>query len=115
MTGSYSGSRPNVLAKQPFSVVYTRPPGISATKSSWAGRLPRCVVNVVVVLPVPDRPTISIVLFFLVSSLPLLPLVLPLVLSLAGKTLQPACRDRPPRWYTMLFHIRRPPFLDSPK
>src|SRR5215471_5250728 len=104
MTGSYSGSRPKVLAKQPFSVVYTRPPGISATKSSWAGRLPFWVVKVVVVLPVPDRPTISIVLV-LVS----------LFLSLAGKTLQPACRDRPPRWYTMLFHIRRPPFLDSPK
>src|SRR5206468_7497029 len=98
MTGSYLGSRPNVLAKQPFSVVYTRPPGISATKSSWAGRLPRCVVKVVVVLPVPDRPTISMVLFFWFlffwfsffwfsffwfSSLPLFPL--------AGKTLQPAC------------------------
>src|SRR5689334_18594023 len=103
MTGSYFGSRPNVLAKQPFSVVYTRPPGMSATKSSWAGRLPRCVVKVVVVLPVPDRPTISMVLLWFLSFSP------------AGKTLQPACRDRPPRWYTMLFHIRRPPFLDSPK
>src|SRR5438552_18422076 len=105
MTGSYVGSSPKVLAKQPFSVVYTCPPGISATKSSWAGRLPSWVVKVVVVLPVPDRPTISIVL--LLWFLP--------VLSLAGKTLQPACRDRPPRWYTMLFHIRRPPFLASPK
>src|SRR5690242_21753047 len=107
MTGSYSGSRPNVLAKQPFSVVYTRPPGISATKSSWAGRLPSWVVKVVVVLPLPDRPTISMVLLFWFLSLP--------VLSQAGKTLQPECRDRPPRWYTMMFHIRRPPFLDAPK
>src|SRR5690349_24959608 len=109
MTGSYFGSRPNVLAKQPFSVVYTRPPGISATKSSWAGRLPSWVVKVVVVLPVPDRPTISMVLLLWFLSLPVLSLpVLSLpVLSRAGKTLQPACRDRPPRWYTMLFHIRR--------
>src|SRR6516225_5776342 len=55
MTGSYLGSSPKVLAKQPFSVVYTRPPGISAMKSSWAGLLPSWEVKVVVVLPVPDR------------------------------------------------------------
>src|SRR6266567_3209448 len=61
MTGSYRGSSPKVLAKQPFSVVYTLPPGISATKSSWAGLLSSWVVNVVVVLPVPDSPTIRIV------------------------------------------------------
>ena len=54
MTGSNFGSSPKVLAKQPFSVVYTWPPGISAMKSSWAGLLPSWVVKVVVVLPVPD-------------------------------------------------------------
>ncbi len=81
MTGSYSGSSPKVLAKQPFSVVYTRPPGMSAMKSSWAGLLPSCVGNVVVVLPVPDRPTIRTAV-----SRPL-----------TGMTLQPACRARPPR------------------
>src|SRR5215475_6631420 len=99
MAGSYLGSRPNVLAKQPFSVVYTLPPGIRATKSSWAGLLSSCVVNVVVVLPVPDRPTIRIDVGY--PSL--------------GITLQPACNARPPRPKTMLFHIRKPPFLDSPK
>ena len=59
ISGSYRGSSPKVLAKQPFSVVYTFPPGISAMKSSCAGLLLSWVVNVVVVLPVPDRPTIS--------------------------------------------------------
>ncbi len=81
MAGSSFGSSPNVLAKQPFSVACTMPPGISAMKSSWAGLLPSWEVNVVVVLPVPDRPTISTVRFR----------------PPTGITLQPACRDRPPR------------------
>jgi len=81
MAGSNRGSRPNVLAKQPFSVVYTLPPGMSAMKSSWAGLLPSCVVNVVVVLPVPERPTMST----------------PRGRPPTGMTLQPACSDRPPR------------------
>jgi len=42
------------LAKQPFSVAYTWPPGIRAMKSSWAGLLSSWEVNVVVVLPVPE-------------------------------------------------------------
>src|SRR5216684_1237323 len=57
MVGSSSGLSPYVFAKQPFSVTYTRPSGIHATKSSCTGSEPFCRVNVVVVLPVPERPT----------------------------------------------------------
>jgi len=99
MFGSKSGSRLKVLAKQPFSVPWTIPPGISAMKSSWTGSESFWVVNVVVVLPVPDRPMIRKTF----SSLP------------TGTALQPACMASPPRSWTMRFHIRRPPFFDSPK
>ena len=75
------------------------PPGIRPTKSSWIGFDPFCVVNVVVVLPVPDSPMIMNTL----SP------------SAVGITLRPACNASPPLPYTMSFHIRRPPFLDSPK
>jgi hypothetical protein len=99
IVGSSSALRAKVLAKQPASVAYTLPPGIIATKSSWTGRDPFCRVKVVVVLPVPDRPTMR-------------PIRSP---ESVGMTLQPACRGRPPRSKTSLFHIRRPPFFDSPK
>ena len=59
IVGSSSGFSPNVFAKQPFSVTSTRPSGIHATKSSCTGSEPFCRVNVVVVLPVPDSPTMS--------------------------------------------------------
>jgi len=99
MLGSKSGSSENVFAKQPFSVPYTLPPGIRAMKSSCAGSESFCVVNVVVVLPVPESPTIRSTF----SS------------PFAGTDLAPACIARPPRSWTIVFHIRRPPFLDSPK
>ena len=57
------------------------------------------MVNVVVVLPVPDRP--MIMMTFSPASV--------------GITLRPACSASPPLPYTMSFHIRRPPFFDSPK
>jgi hypothetical protein len=69
------------LAKQPFSVAYTLPPGISAQKSSCTGCELFCFVKVVVVLPVPDRPTINPTL----------------LRPSTGITLQPACSARPPR------------------
>src|SRR6266704_3085160 len=97
MVGSSSGLSPYVFAKQPFSVTYTCPSGIHATKSSCTGSEPFCRVNVVVVLPVPDRPTVRHT--FSPASV--------------GMILQPACSGRPPRSYTSLFHIRRPPFFDS--
>ena len=81
MFGSYSRSSENVLAKQPSSLPYTLPPGIKATKSSWTGSESFCVVNVVVVLPVPDRPMIRKTF----SS------------PFTGIDLHPACRARPPR------------------
>ncbi len=59
MVGSYLGSRPMVLAKQPSSVEYTSPPLTSATMSSCTGSESFWRANVVVVLPVPDSPTIS--------------------------------------------------------
>ena len=81
MVGSSSGSSAKVLAKQPFSVAYTLPPGISATKSSCTGCELFCRVNVVVVLPVPESPTISPTFSW----------------PFTGMTLQPACSARPPR------------------
>ena len=81
MVGSSSGLRPKVLAKQPFSVAYTRPFGIHATKSSCTGSEPFWRVKVVVVLPVPERPTIR-------------PTRLP---CSVGMILQPACSGIPPR------------------
>ena len=56
-------------------------------------------LKVVVVFPVPDRPMISIV------RSP----------ASVGMTLQPACMARPPAAMTFAFHIRSPPFFDSPK
>ncbi len=61
MAGSCRGSRPKVFAKQPFSVPTTLPPANRPMKSSCTGWLLFCRVKVVVVLPVPDRPMISIV------------------------------------------------------
>ena len=87
------------MAKHPFSVPYASPPGIRPTKSSWIGFEPFCVVNVVVVFPVPDSPMI----------------MKTLSPAAVGITLRPACSARPPFSKTMLFHIRRPPFFDSPK
>ena len=55
IVGSSSGLRPNVFAKQPFSVAETRPSGIQATKSSCTGSEPFWRVKVVVVLPVPGE------------------------------------------------------------
>ena len=87
------------MAKHPFSLPWILPPGISATKSSCTGSESFCVVNVVVVFPVPESPMMR-----KVFSLPF-----------AGTTLAPACSASPPRSYTIRFHIRRPPFFDSPK
>ena len=56
-------------------------------------------MNVVVVLPVPDSP--MIITTFSPASV--------------GMTFSPACSASPPFRYTMSFHIRRPPFFDSPK
>ena len=81
MFGSKSGSRLKVLAKHPFSVPYTFPPGMSATKSSWTGSESFWVVNVVVVLPVPESPMMRNT--FSPASV--------------GITLHPACSPRPPR------------------
>ena len=72
--------RAKVLAKQPFSVGDDPAPGNRPMKSSWTGWEPFCLVKVVVVLPVPDRPTISMV--FSPSEV--------------GMTLQPACMASPP-------------------
>ena len=99
MVGSSWGLSAYVLAKQPASVALTVPSGHQATKSSCTGSEPFWRVNVVVVLPVPDRPTIR-------------PTRSP---DGVGITLQPACSARPPRSCTSLFHMRRPPFFDSPK
>src|SRR3954447_13146126 len=99
MVGSSLGLSAKVLAKQPASVAEIDPSGHQATKSSCTGSDPFCLVKVVVVLPVPDSPTIS-------------PTRSP---PGVGITLQPAWSARPPRSCTSLFHIRRPPFLDSPK
>src|SRR6266540_1916253 len=59
MAGSSLGSSAKVLAKQPSSVETTSPPGNSPMKSSWSAWEAFCLVKVVVVLPVPDGPTIS--------------------------------------------------------
>ena len=99
MLGSKSGSRLNVFAKQPFSVPYGLPPGMSATKSSCTGSESFCVVKVVVVFPVPERPMI------MNTFSP----------AAVGTTFNPAWSARPPRSYALAFHIRRPPFFDSPK
>src|SRR5579864_2619683 len=98
MVGSSLGLSANVFAKQPASVADTLPSGHQPTKSSCTGNEPFWRVKVVVVLPVPERPTI-------------IPTRSP---STVGIVLQPACRASPPRSYTSLFHIRRPPFFDSP-
>src|SRR5690242_2307309 len=99
MVGSSLVLSANVLAKQPASVADTLPSGHQATKSSCTGSEPFWRVKVVVVLPVPDRPTIN-------------PTRFP---AGVGIVLHPACSASPPRSYTSLFHIRRPPFFDSPK
>ncbi len=99
MVGSSSGFRPNVLAKQPASEASIEPSAFQATKSSCTGSEPFWRVNVVVVLPVPERPTIS------TTRSP----------WSVGMSLQPACSGSPPRSWTRRFHMRRPPFLDSPK
>ena len=57
------------------------------------------MVKVVVVFPVPDSPMI----------------MKTLSPAVVGITLRPACSARPPFSKTMLFHIRSPPFFDSPK
>ena len=80
MAGSSSAERAKVLAKQPSSVETILPPANSPMKSSWTAWEPFCLVKVVVVLPVPDRPTISMVL----------------EPSEVGMTLQPACMANPP-------------------
>src|SRR6476660_6401646 len=99
MVGSSLGLSANVFAKHPASVAETEPSGHHATKSSWTGSDPFWRVKVVVVLPVPDRPTIS-------------PTRSP---RGVGMILHPAWSARPPRSWTILFHILRPPFFDSPK
>ena len=99
MVGSSLGLSAKVLAKQPASVAEIDPSGHQATKSSCTGSDPFCRVNVVVVLPVPDSPTIR-------------PVLTP---ASVGIILQPACSARPPRSKTRWFHMRRPPFFDSPK
>ncbi len=81
MIGSSFGLSAYVLAKQPASVAETLPSGHQATKSSCTGSEPFWRVNVVVVLPVPERPTVS-------------PTRSP---RGVGITLQPACRPSPPR------------------
>ena len=53
---------------------------MSPTKSSWIGFDPFCVVKVVVVLPVPDRPMI----------------MKTLSPRWVGITLRPACNASPP-------------------
>jgi len=80
MVGSSLGSSPKVLAKQPSSLETTWPPGKSPMKSSCTGWEPFCRVKVVVVLPVPERPTISMVLRP----------------PGVGMTLHPACMASPP-------------------
>src|SRR6476646_6343687 len=62
MVGSSVGLSAKVLAKQPASEAEIDPSGHQATKSSCTGSDPFWRVNVVVVLPVPDSPTIRPVL-----------------------------------------------------
>ena len=81
MVGSSSGLMLNVFAKQPFSVTDTRPSASQATKSSCTGSDPFWRVKVVVVLPVPESPTIR-------------PTRSP---RSVGTILHPACSGRPPR------------------